>query len=1164
MSLSHPHKTCKETALCKAIRSGLIDVVRLELEAGTDDDECNELSTHRPLYVACNHGSAEILDLLLSRISTPLTLASNLFRIAVRNSSVDVVDVLLKHTADVDNRNVVLGKAVLCALQRLNCLQHKTDKTSIDDKDLQLLRSLVDAGADVTVSTSHGQCPLHIACSLGLCEVIRLFLQHGANCNQMMHDGTTALRIACEKQNVAAVELLLSSGARVLIKEDHFNRYYKYHSRTQTPLLLLAAKNDDNAIVQMLLEHGANVGVRDRRESTALHVATTSAVMTTLLNAGADVNAVNKRLETPLYVLCSARTPDAHLVELLLESGANPNAYSQNLPLYVACKNNEIEIVQLLLARGAGVNIVSTDSRLGSQPFATPLSPLGIACKSGTSDMMTELLRKGASTEFADESGETALHFTVRSITHSCSEPSAIVNLLVQYGASVNTVTKQGETPLYLACERGLSGIVKQLIESEAEVCPSDQCFRKHPLLVACEKNFTEIVSVLLNSAADVNLAYGGKTPLTVAADNCQAGMVEVLLNHGANVNMMDGDGNTALYAAVKSMTYRKPANAELVSTIRTLLTYGAETNALDSNGVSGLFLACSCGKVTGVNLDVVQLLLEYGADPDWIPPAHQHSSYSDSDRSTPLLSYAARYNDVTLMKLLTKFGAELEQKDSMGRTALYYALRTNKQMRHAPNNSYNTAALNFLLSSGAEVNVTDSCGMSPLFLASESGALVFVKTLLSSGADPKLRTSENCPLLIACKQRHHKIVKLLLERGADVQAADKDGKSALYHAVESVLSCGPSADLSVVILLLNHGADANTLTTSGSCPLLLACKHRHHKMVELLLEHRADVQATDKDGKSALYLAVESILSCGTSADLSLVNLLLDHGADANTTTSSGSCPLLIACRKHKYHKIVKLLLEHGADVKATDKDGKSALYLAVESVPSCGPSADLSAVNLLLDHGADANTTALSGQTALYIACSKGLKATVRRLLKCGAKVNVSNDKKSPLNVACKNKRKAVARVLLREGADPNIPEETATNISFPLHIAAADNNYRLIRLLLNHGANVNVVDAFGNTALHHVIRNVIPVDRNRREVGVDTLLRADADVNVINSNGETPLYLAAEKGMLDVVVVMLIHGGNPNVHSSHKIPLRVAREKQNVRLVRMLLKTGADPYQ
>ena len=110
---------------------------------------------------------------------------------------------------------------------------------------------------------------------------------------------------------------------------------------------------------------------------------------------------------------------------------------------------------------------------------------------------------------------------------------------------------------------------------------------------------------------------------------------------------------------------------------------------------------------------------------------------------------------------------------------------------------------------------------------------------------------------------------------------------------------------------------------------------------------------------------------------------------------------------------------------------------------------------------------------------------------------------------------------------------------------------------------------MDFSGNTALHHFILHIRPNSPKRHqiskrfyEVGLDILLRVGADVNIVNSSGEAPLYLAVKDGLLVAVDKMLSHGGNLNVHDGGKVPLHVACEKENVWLIKSLVKVGADP--
>ena len=449
-------------------------------------------------------------------------------------------------------------------------------------------------------------------------------------------------------------------------------------------------------------------------------------------------------------------------------------------------------------------------------------------------------------------------------------------------------------------------------------------------------------------------------------------------------------------------------------------------------------------------------------------------------------------------------------------------------------------------------VNSINCCPQSALFFACENGLHEVAEYVLMNGLEDK---SQSKALISAVRNGHAKCVNVLLKHGADIglHCTNEEEMVALSKLAFKHCLLGPATGL-----LHRHSTPA----VQETYPLAMYYSVRNNWLgiVTELLRRGVDVNIMT-EASTPLFAACEQ-------GSVDAVRLLLQYGANPNLETSE-SHPLLKACEIRR-HDIAKLLLEHGADVQARDKQTKTALHHALKSLSAADSNPELSMVNLLLDYGADTNTPTSAGETPLCIACSKGLTATVQRMLKCGAKVNGSKYNKSVLNIACQMKHKALVKLLLNVGADPNVPEETLHKTSFSLHIAAADNNTELIILLLNHGANVNVDDLSGNTALHHFIMYVFfrPSDvlsesqSTASLVGLRILLQKGADINVKNIEGETPLYLAVKQGLLYIVHEMLSQGADPNVHDGKNIPLCAACYKFDVGLVETLLKTGADP--
>lgn len=238
-----------------------------------------------------------------------------------------------------------------------------------------------------------------------------------------------------------------------------------------------------------------------------------------------------------------------------------------------------------------------------------------------------------------------------------------------------------------------------------------------------------------------------------------------------------------------------------------------------------------------------------------------------------------------------------------------------------------------------------------------------------------------------------------LLEKGADVNHINtSDGYSALHWAVERNLE-------SVTAMLLAHGAEVNAITRNAigkdRSPLHIAAELGHIKLVNLLLDHNADVHVRTAYGETPLH-GVRLFVK-----DHQVVEALLDHGADINAVTSFGSTPLHAATLQGS-EDITRLLIRHGANLNQANKRGLTPLHHAAEQGYT-------EVIQALIEAGAALDTQTLTGDTALHLAARKGHSNIIRILLNEGANPQSLNKlSKSPLTEAKERANDAVVALL------------------------------------------------------------------------------------------------------------------------------------------------------
>lgn len=364
-------------------------------------------------------------------------------------------------------------------------------------------------------------------------------------------------------------------------------------------------------------------------------------------------------------------------------------------------------------------------------------------------------------------------------------------------------------------------------------------------------------------------------------------------------------------------------------------------------------------------------------------------------------------------------------------------------------------------------------------------------------------------------------------------------------RSIAFALKAKPEGNLSLFELLLAQGGDPNTpevsLWKSHFCPTLVAyaALEWKYELLKLLLENGGDIHTKDHLGNDLLDKALSRHGGRAETPDL-LRTLKLLFEKNPDLLKSDTFNPLILAIR-NKFPSVIPFLISKGADVSCAS-NAVTPLLSAILYFAK-GNQAErkifLTIIHTLLANHADVNVHDTDGMTALMLAASQGCSEIVDILLEIeGIEVNAQTDiglsalhgaifGYSKKNSAKQEESIKIIKALLAKKADVNIAESTQGYT--PLIYAAGRGHEKIVELLLDTpGIDVNARDECDNTPLHQAISSYIfkasAEDKKNYTKIIIALLEKNADVNIPDYNGTTPLVSAIDGQCYDLVNILL----------------------------------------
>jgi len=625
-------------------------------------------------------------------------------------------------------------------------------------------------------------------------------------------------------------------------------------------------------------------------------------------------------------------------------------------------------------------------------------------------------------------------------------------------------------------------------------------------IAVAARSGRIEVVDILLNAKADVNSKTAGWSALKWAGHRGNLELVKLLL--GAKADSSVEIGNALVIASKKGHIEVVDILAPLECSKRSTKIAMMEAAKRGQAKVIETLLKAKPRTDTKNDLGKIMSAAGKRGHLAVVKLLVAKKANVGDDLARPLIE-AINRGHVDVVDYLITANANLELKDKYGRTILVNAVKIGADIQ----------VIDLLIEASAELNLSGR--NTPLNSAVHLGDIELVKRLLLAKA--ALENEDVQPLHRAAFKGHFEMVEFLLNSKVSLDVRDKKKRTALMWAVKS-------GRLEVIETLICLKADPNATDVEGTTALCKATSRRRKclELTKILVNGKADIDVEK-------YNALANV---AWSGNIETVTFLINAKANLEVRTKEDCTPLMLAARCG-HHKVVALLLDAKADFHAKDNLGDTALCMAAMS-------GSLKVIKELESSKADITSVSCR---ALTWAAKKGHSKVAEYLVNASANIeNEDENGRTPVAIASRHSFPKVVKILIEASADLDKTDSVGDTA---LSLAGKNGSVTIIKLLVRAKADIN---GGRLTSLHHAAKK-------GHSPAVIFLLKSKADIGRQTDDGRSALMLAARNGQSRVTYILIKEKADLNVQDIEgKTAALSAGSRGHRRIVKMLIDAKA----